>query len=243
MISLQPRRNYRSQLVALCLLGVLFPVLDAQWSVDNLGLILWTAVFWVVLYTSMRALRTGLVARRVDLVLFALAVAVGLVALILGWRGESESVPYKVVHACAEFFSLALLLHVASASLQDVLRAGRVDMNKIWGAVSVYILIGLTWAYIFGILDIIYGDCLVGSGSFDSTSSSPVDPSRLSTRLYFSFVTLTTVGYGDIAPANSMTRLFATVEALVGQLYLTILVARLVGLHISHNRADFDDES
>jgi len=50
--------------------------------------------------------------------------------------------------------------------------------------------------------------------------------------LYYSFVTMTTLGYGDIVPRSSSARMFAAIEALMGQLYLAVLVARLVGLHI-----------
>ena len=52
--------------------------------------------------------------------------------------------------------------------------------------------------------------------------------------VYYSFVTLTTLGYGDIVPVSPSARALATLEALTGQLYLTVLVARLVGLHITH---------
>jgi hypothetical protein len=53
--------------------------------------------------------------------------------------------------------------------------------------------------------------------------------------LYFSLATLTTLGYGDIVPTSAVSRMLASVEAVVGQLYLTVLVARLVGLHIAHS--------
>ena len=52
--------------------------------------------------------------------------------------------------------------------------------------------------------------------------------------IYYSFITLTTLGYGDIVPVSPSARSLATLEALTGQLYLTVLVARLVGLHITH---------
>jgi voltage-gated potassium channel Kch len=51
---------------------------------------------------------------------------------------------------------------------------------------------------------------------------------------YFSFVTLTTIGYGDIVPRSAAGRIFASLEAVMGQIYLAVLVARLVGLHIIH---------
>jgi hypothetical protein len=53
--------------------------------------------------------------------------------------------------------------------------------------------------------------------------------------LYFSFVTLTTLGYGDVVPTSPVTRTLASLEAITGQLYLTVLVARLVGLHIAES--------
>ena len=56
--------------------------------------------------------------------------------------------------------------------------------------------------------------------------------------IYFSFVTLTTLGYGDIVPLSPAARALAMVEALLGQLYLTVLVARLVGLHITHSQQE-----
>ncbi len=51
---------------------------------------------------------------------------------------------------------------------------------------------------------------------------------------YFSFETLTTLGYGDIVPRSPAARMLATIEAVMGQIYLTVLIARLVGLHIAH---------
>lgn len=64
--------------------------------------------------------------------------------------------------------------------------------------------------------------------------------------IYYSFVTLTTLGYGDIVPVSPSARSLATLEALTGQLYLTVLVARLVGLQITHSarrRSEDQEES
>ena len=55
---------------------------------------------------------------------------------------------------------------------------------------------------------------------------------------YFSFVTLTTCGYGDIIPRSTAARTFAVLEAVMGQMYLAVLIARLVGLHIVHGKSD-----
>jgi hypothetical protein len=73
--------------------------------------------------------------------------------------------------------------------------------------------------------------------SGESLLRSPTDSSAHATELlYFSFVTLTTLGFGDIVPAREMSRMFAVTEAIVGQLYLTIFVARLVALYVGRAR-------
>ena len=116
---------------------------------------------------------------------------------------------------------------------------GRVTGDRISAAICVYLLMGFLWAYVYGLIE------SLSPGSFKLL---PVEiqpgegalvasfPGReFSQLVYFSFVTITTLGYGDITPANPLTRVLTTVEALMGQIYLVVLVARLVGLHIAHS--------
>jgi len=93
---------------------------------------------------------------------------------------------------------------------------------------------GLFWAYVFFILWFVRPDMIVGSDG--ELGLGYKHSSVLADLLYFSFVTLSTLGYGDLIPKGPAARLLSTSEALAGQLYLTILVARLVGLHISASR-------
>jgi hypothetical protein len=67
------------------------------------------------------------------------------------------------------------------------------------------------------------------------------DGAKASFAVYYSFVTLTTLGYGDVIPQSSPARLLAALEALTGQIYLAVLVARLVGLHVAHTTAEHAD--
>jgi hypothetical protein len=83
------------------------------------------------------------------------------------------------------------------------------------------------WAFVFYFLD------LVEAGSFSFATTSREDVGSF---LYYSFITLTTVGYGDIVPLTSPARSLAAMEALMGQLYLAITIARLVGVHASQSR-------
>lgn len=103
------------------------------------------------------------------------------------------------------------------------------DHNTICGAICVYLLIGVVFALLFL-------SCLEvnpNSISFNHIIKNDVhERERLSQLIYFSMCTLTTLGYGDIVPIAKFSRTLAWLEAMTGQLYLAILVARLVGLQI-----------
>jgi len=120
------------------------------------------------------------------------------------------------------FFCVSILAYV--------LRSGRVTSDKIFAAISVYLLLGFAWTYAYMLLD----DMQPGSFA-DSTETGRTDyVAHVMQLRYFSFVTLTTLGYGDVLPRSSAARTMATLEAVMGQIYLAVLVARLVGLHIVH---------
>ena len=94
---------------------------------------------------------------------------------------------------------------------------------------SLYLLLGVLWAIIYAMLE------QLSSGSFQGLSE-PLTQGWSTDWLYFSFVTMTTLGYGDITPTSAASRALVTLQAICGQFYLTVLVAWLVGLHIAHTR-------
>jgi len=95
---------------------------------------------------------------------------------------------------------------------------GEANVQAVTGAICVYVLIGFLFIFLYGVL------AVLGSGNFFAQGT---DGTR-SLRLYFSFVTLATLGYGDYTPAGELGRTFAIVEALFGQLYLVTVIAVLV---------------
>jgi len=126
---------------------------------------------------------------------------------------------------------------VISVILSHLLRAEKVTADMIFGSISVYLLLGMMWATIYSVLEIIQpGSFLSGMESIGTGSSVLFTRSSFKSLIYYSFVTLTTLGYGDITPSTPPARMFSTLEAITGQLYIAILIARLVGLHIVHSQ-------
>jgi len=116
--------------------------------------------------------------------------------------------------------------------MRRVLDPTPVTPDKICGAISAYMLIGILWALIFSMFQ------TVDPASF-SIPESMVSPKALGLwSLYFSFVSLTTIGYGDITPLTPAAQSYAFLEAVFGQIFLTVLIARLVALHIVHSSGD-----
>ncbi len=113
--------------------------------------------------------------------------------------------------------------------LRYALRAGVVDVERIAAAVNVYLFLGLIWRDLYSLTSLLI------PGAYNSELLSQVD------FLYYSFVTLSTLGYGDVLPEVGPAKALAYMEAIVGQLYLTILVARLVGLHIAYTGPECQD--
>ena len=144
----------------------------------------------------------------------------------------SGSAPIILV---ADTLSLGLLGFTTLVMLNSLIRADRVSRDTIVGGICVYLLIGLCFTMLFLIFAELAPGAFVSKGELIARSAS--DPSAHATKLlYFSFVTLTTLGYGDVVPKGDLAQLFAVAEALIGQLSVTIFVARLVALYVGPGR-------
>ena len=117
---------------------------------------------------------------------------------------------------------LAFLLSVARLVAGEVLLSGSVDSNKLVGAVALYLVLGMIWSVLYIMVLMSWPDALNGIEPGDWHDNLP-------TTTYFSFVTLTTLGYGDISPANPLAQVLVILEAVTGMFYLAIIVASLVG--------------
>ena len=138
---------------------------------------------------------------------------------------EGASHPFLFILGLS--LDIFFLLIVVLILMLKVFSEDRVTGETIKGGVSIYFLLGFLWAYIY--LMVLFLD--PGAISF------PAPVTQLSTITYFSFTTLTTLGYGDILSASWMARNLTILESTMGPIFLTVLVARLVGLHIASKSA------
>ena len=159
-------------------------------------------------------------ARRVSILLLVAAIAAHLLALL---RDE----PSLLI--AATVLRLVFLAYVCGVVIVRVLRERNVSYDTLAGAACGYMLLGLVWGDLYLLTE------LGLPGSFEIPAGFQIGPPGYprASLLYFSFVTLTTLGYGYVHPNNPGAGGLAVSEALVGQFYLAVMVARLVGLHIA----------
>ena len=227
-------RNHRFDilLLALVLLMVAAPTVYAVWPTRHplLAHVIMLLVFGATLLSAVLA---ACQSRRT--VIFALSLAVpgyGLDAM--GLLLEHDGLA-----AFGHVFETAFMAYTIVVILRFIFAGDRVSLNVIWASLCVYLLLGVLWANVYSLWDIIEPGA---SFHFSFVDGDQRELMRLGGRqsvypLYYSFITMTTLGYGDIVPVTGATRMMAAAEALTGQLYLAVLVARLVGMHIAQSMA------
>ena len=153
---------------------------------------------------------------------FIIALVMALLLEILIWLSHLTDISsFRII---GNILTILFTGYTATIILSYLFTEDEITGDVIMGAICVYFLIGLAWAFIFFTLE------LLQPGSFQMPQGQGIDLSHFS---YYSYVTLTTLGYGDITPISTQARSLALLEAIMGQLYLAILVARLVGIHIA----------
>ncbi len=209
-----PLPGCRFLLGGLILLLVLFPVLE-----DMARPVLLTALVAAVFVVGVRVVHPGRSRVRNAVVLAVLQI--GLTGLLLTL--SSDSFIYTCTLGAVLVTTAVLIGYCIYCVLRYVLQATYITRDQIYAGICVYIMFGFAFGciyYLTGMLD---------PGGF-AVNTSKAEPSRHPDLMYFSFVTLATVGYGDITPLTKAARIVAELEALSGSLYMAVFMARLVSL-------------
>ena len=165
---------------------------------------------------------SGLIATVRDRRLILLGVALTVASLFVGWEDIEQ--PNFYLHLFNNVSAWVFIAFLIVLILRQVFREGPITPRRVQGSIAVYLLLGLLWAVSYEIVE------LLNPGSF---SLAPQRGGATLPQLgYFSFTTLATLGLGDILPLSPLARSLVVLEALVGQLFPVILIARLVTLQI-----------
>jgi hypothetical protein len=208
-------QQYLLLVVSLLALFVVSPFL----SVSMLGRLLGGVAFLWIVFSAVWAFHR-------DEKIATIGVVLGLLLLALTvWNLFDARRWTALVQSSLESAFLLLLIFTI---LGDVLRQSKVTLNTVYGAICVYLIMGLFWGSLYEVMEITSpGSFSVGRAEFEEHGYGGL--------IYYSFVTLTTLGYGDITPVSRVAKIFAMLEAIIGQLFLVVTVARLVGLQVAHS--------
>ena len=211
--------KYETLLLAQILLAVITPAVakltDSEFLMDIALTLVLAAAIYVVSDTRKH---------------FIVGMALMVPSVVLIW--VSKIMHSGTVEIVAYLISLIFFCYVVYQILSDIFHVRLVTLDVIAGGISVYFFIGNIW----GILYSIIGRLDEKAFRIPQITQEYLGDSigEVGAAMYFSFVTLTTLGYGDITPINAIARVLAYLEAAIGQVYLTVLIASLVGMHISY---------
>ena len=173
-------------------------------------------VYSILLLTGVWSLRGG----RLYLAGFVFVIA-GIALSAIATSTDAPALYYASTLAIFGFLMVAI-----SHALKQVVFGTEMNVNRLVGAICVFLLLGIIWSFAYSMLE------LAVPGSFSGLDPGH-DPRSDSSWIYFSFVTLTTLGYGDITPESAVARTLAYIQAVVGLFYMAVLVAGLVSAYIS----------
>jgi hypothetical protein len=211
------------------LVSLLALLAAGPWLNEHLvGLAIWELLFTLVMLSDIRRLSV-----KRGQALFAVILALPAMACL--WL--RQVVPAVSLTPAGLALLTLFLLYTAATVLHAVFSDETVTLDTLSGALCVYLLMGLAWGSLCGLMYLQAPTAFrLPEGWTPMHESGIAVDVPFNTLVYYSFTTLTTVGYGDVLPLADSTRTAAIVEAVLGHFYLAVLVARLVGLHIADTR-------
>ena len=210
------RTNFVYLLIALLILLIVIPLAD-DLSLTRAPLVR-ALVFSCLLIIGVWSLKGG---GRYFTVGIAFVIA-GVMLNVLAINMPAQVLQYASILSLIGFMLVAITF-----TMKQVAIGSDINNNRIVGAICVYLLLGVIWAMTYTVIDMVLPGSFAG---FSPMANLGWD----SEWLYFSFVTMTTLGYGDILPVSAIARGFAYMQAIVGHFYIAVLVAGIVGAYVSN---------
>ncbi|MBX2863644.1 MAG: two pore domain potassium channel family protein [Leptolyngbyaceae cyanobacterium MAG.088] len=207
-------QKYRQLLIVLAVIFMVSPFLKA-----GIGNILSISL---LLYTIIVVINSFALPRRLMMIYGAIAITAFCLEVIASVIDVSDlNQPFTLIS------QVIFAIYLAGAAYwigRDIFTAPNVTIDTVRGGISVYMLIGFVWALLYGIVNTLdanaFSQPLIQQDSYLRT-------------IHFSFTTLTTLGYGDIVPLSEVAQVLTNLEAIVGQMYSSVLIAILIGSYLA----------
>lgn len=221
------KESFNNQKYLYLFIALLLPYLLHPFkSSEVMGISILDIAFTLLIYVSLFTVQSS---KKIPYVLLSIA----LVSQILTWGGYLYNAFF--INIASQVVTCIFLVYIGAIILHRVITNEDVTSNTIFAALCTYLLMAMAWAFIYSMIH-----SLIPHSFYMNEKFFPAEPesrfliSNLYYFIYYSFCTVTTIGYGDIVPAVSLSRMCSSLEAMGGQLYLVVLMSRLVGMHINH---------
>jgi hypothetical protein len=222
LIAVALKRSPQGEAALPYLAAVLFVLVFVAWPMVDVGLLMRPLLGMVFLVLSLAGLYVlGVAGRFVPAILILGGLVFALQTTMLVWPSDAAAILNEVA---AQLFLLAL----CGVLLSRVMGPGRVTPHRIIGAVVVHLLFAVQFAFLFALTE------RLSPGAFIMAQDQAASSWTGWSFFYLSMITLTSLGLSDITPVHAFARSLVMLEALLGQLYMTVLVARLVSLEVAH---------
>ena len=210
LIFLQKNNRFLVLLISLVLFFVCFPIVEHS----IIATLILNLFFMLIIFSGILAVSNT---RRPFLISFSLA----LLTVVFRWIHYFYQLDLWLIleHGTNILFWSYIAVHL----LKFILHQHIITAELIYAALAVYFIFGLAWASIYQVIEI------SNPASFSISNADSTKQNFIFQMWYFSMVTLTTLGYGDISPISMVARVFVVLEAILGQFYIAVLIASLIG--------------
>lgn len=216
-----PKHSFVFLLSSFFFMLIIYPLFH-QWIISNIFMKLF---FTLVLITSLYILSY-------NRFIFYIGAVFSLTAFLFEWLSFFQ--PILGFRALADTFYLFFIMLLIVVITRAIFFVEKVSLDIVYGAACIYLMIGLFFATLYSLVELYlpgsfagnFGDPFAKEGFYSIKSISE-------SLIYYSFVTLTTLGYGGISPVTIPAKFFSILEAIIGQLFLAIAIGRSVGLYLS----------
>lgn len=210
--------SFTGILIVLAALFILQPLLEGE----AVGIVVLNFVFTFLLLSGICVVHQNAITQKA-------LIFVAIPSFLLRWLWYFKVTDSLAFLELSIIFDVIYLLAVSIAILSYILGSRQITIDMLSGAISVYFLLGIMFGYLFSLIE------LHQPNSFHLPEGTDINGRNISVLIYFSFVTLTTLGYGDATPITEIARSVVIIEAILGQMFIAVLVGQLVGMRISQN--------